>query len=424
MSGPQDPNEPQYPQDPNYPPPSGPYGAPQYGPTGQPAGSQYPPQQYPPPQYPPQQYPPQQPPQHFPHGAHGYPGQPAAPGPRPSVWQRLGTRATHRAAPRFGVTLTGVGVVLVVVGVLVWGFTYIVDGVRTGLISGGGVASSDSRRFLGFALALIVVAIGYGLVVVARTGPLVTAGIAATALGIPVAMEFATLDLTGGDVVNTDAVVWVSIIAYLISYVFVRGARGHTFYLGLAAFFLWEYAVGKAGPSTNALGSSIVGSVNGGSSSIPSIDTKTIAAVSLIFAIAYYLIAWYLDRTGRHGVAVPFVVVGIPAMLVGIGALVPDTKQIGTGILLLLVGLVLCLYGAKYARRFTAWFWGLVSAAGAVTILTKFATQGVSIGIAMIVLGVVFAAGGWFAAKTLNEPDDMADGAAADASVPTGAPIR
>ena len=131
----------------------------------------------------------------------------------------------------------------------------------------------------------------------------------------------------------------------------------------------------------------------------------------MIFAIVYYLIAWYLDRTGRHGVAVPFVVVGIPAMLVGIGALAPDTKQIGTGILLLLVGLVLCLYGAKYARRFTAWFWGLVSAAGAVTILTKFATQGVSIGIAMIVLGVVFAAGGWFAAKSLNEPDDMADGA-------------
>ncbi len=401
MSGPQDPNDPQYPQDPNYPPqsyppPAGPYGAP---PPGGPSYGAAP---------------------------QGYPGQhtlagPAAP--RPTLWQRLGARATHRAAPRFGVTLTGVGVVLVVVGVLVWGFTYIIDGVRDGILSGGGVGSSDSRRFLGFALALIVVAIGYALVVIARTGPLVTAGIAATALGIPVAMEFATLDLTGGDVFNSDAVVWVSIIAYLISYVFVRGARGHTFYLGLAAFFLWEYAVGKAGPDSREVSSSVIGTATGGSSSIPSIDTKTVAAVSLIFAIAYYLIAWSLDRTGRHGVAVPFVVVGIPAMLVGILGFAPDAKQIGTGILLLLAGLVLCLYGARYGRRFTAWFWGLVSAAGAVTIMTKFATQGVSIGITMIVLGVLFAIGGWFVAKALDEPDDMTE-VAPPGSVPAGAPAR
>ena len=59
-------------------------------------------------------------------------------------------------------------------------------------------------------------------------------------------------------------------------------------------------------------------------------------------------------------------------------------------------------------RRFTAWFWGLVAAGGAVTIATKFASHGVSLGITMIVLGVVFAAGGWLAARSLREPDDMA----------------
>ena len=408
MSGPQDPNDPQYPQDPNYPPASGPYGAPppgQYpqhypqhtGPYAAPGSPQYPAQQFPPGPGTP------------------YPGQPTPPGSRPTVWQRLGARATQRPAPRFGVTLTGVGVVLVVVGILVWGLSYIVDGVRNGLVSGGGVGAADSRHFLGFALALILVAVGYALVVIARTGPLVTAGIAATALGIPVAMEFATLDLSGGDPVNTDAIVWVSVVAYLISYFFVRGARGHTFYLGLSALVLWEYAVGKAGPDTSTLGSAVIGSTTGGSPGVPSVDNKTIAAASLIFAVAYYLIAWYLDRTGRRGVALPFVVVGIPAMLVGIGALAPDTKRIGTGIILLLVGLVLTRYGAVYERRFTAWFWGLASAAGAVVILSEFANQGVSIGIAMIVLGIVFAVGGWFAAKALDEPDDMA-GAMADAA--------
>lgn len=402
MSGPHDPNDPQYPQDPNYPPS---YGS-QYAAPG---GQQYPAQQFGPP---------------GPGGYPGYPGPAAPSAPRPSGWQRLGARATHRPAPRFGVTLTGVGVVLVIVGILVWGVSYVFDGIASGLFSGQGAGSSDSRHFLGFVLALILVAIGYALVVVARTGPLVTAGVAATALGIPVAMEFATLDPSGGEIFNTDAIVWVSIVAYLISYLFVRGARGHTFYLGLAAFFLWEYAVGKAGPDTQTIGSAFIGSATRGTTTVPSVDNKTIAAVSLIFAIGYYLLAWYLDRTGRRGAAVPFVVVGIPAMLVGIGALAPDTKQVGTGVILLLVGLVLCRYGAAYGRRFTAWFWGLASAGGAVTILTKFATQGVSIGIAMIVLGVAFAIGGWFAARALNEPDDMAGVAPADASVPPGAHAR
>jgi hypothetical protein len=425
MSGPHDPNQPQYPQDPNYPPP-GSFGGQQQ--PGAYPGAQYPGHGGPPPSGP---YGPQYPTQQFPapgFGHHGtHPGPPPAAAPRPTLWQRLGARATRRPAPRFGVTLTGVGVVLVVAGIVVWGFTYVFDGVRNSLFSGEGAGGSDSRHFLGFALALILVAIGYALVVLARTGPLVTAGVAATALGIPVAMQFATLDLSGGQAGNTDAIVWVSVIAYLISYFFVRGARGHTFYLGLSALLVWEYAVAKAGPDTQAITSAAVGSVTGNATAVPSLDTETIAAVSLIFAIAYYLTAWYLDRTGRRGMALPFVVVGIPAMLVGIGALAPDTKQLGTGIILLLVGIVLSRYGAAYERRFTAWFWALVSAGGAVTILAKFATAGTSVGIGMIVLGVVFAAVGWFAAKALNEPDDMATAPSPDTAVtavPPGAHAR
>jgi hypothetical protein len=428
MTGPQDPQHPQDPN-PNYPPPQGPpgqYGAPQYG------APQYGTPQYPAPgqqQYPTQQFYGQQPsgPQgQYPPG--GY-GAHASTGPRPSLWQRLGARADRRPVPRLGVTLTGVGVVLVIIGILVWSFTYIIEGIRDGLFSGGGLSASDSRRFLGLALALIVVAIGYALVVIARSGPLVTAGVAATALGIPLAMEFATFDLSGGDPFNTDAIVWVSVIAYLASYLFVRGARGHSFYLALTLLQLWGYAVGKAGPDTRAIGSSVVGGVSGGfggtSSAVPSVDNATIAAVSLVFAVAYFAIAFVLDRSGRHGVALPFVVVGIPAMLLGIGMLAPDTKQIGTGIILLLVGLALCWYGARYARRFTAWFWGLAAAGGVVTIATKAATTGVSLGITMIVLGVVFAAGGWLAAKSLREPDDMAPvvGPAPVAPMPVGAPL-
>ena len=43
--------------------------------------------------------------------------------------------------------------------------------------------------------------------------------------------------------------------------------------------------------------------------------------------------------------------------------------------------------------------------------------------VTMIVLGVVFAIGGWFAAKALNEPDDMID-VAPGGSAPTATPVR
>jgi hypothetical protein len=355
MSEPQDPHSGQYPQYPGYPPPQG-----------------------------------------------GYGYQPAQPA-RPEWRQRL----LRRPAPRFGVTITGVGIALAIVGIVVWGLTYIIDGISQGVAAGGSPASSDSRRFLGFALALVVVAVGYGLVVTARTGPLVTAGVAATALGVPVAMEFATLDVSSGQPVDTAPVVWVSVAVYLISYFFVRGARGHSFYLGAALLLVWEYAIEQSLPSATALGRSVISPFTG-TTTVPPIDTATLAATSLVLAVGYFLVAWALDHTGRAGAAVPFVVVGVPAMLVGIVALAPHAKQGGTGVVLALVGLVLSGYGARYGRRFTAWFWGLASAAGVVVIVADVAKQGTSAGLGLIVLGLVFVVGGWVAANAFEEPDDMA----------------
>ena len=375
------------------------------------------------PQYP--QYPhgPDYPSQRPYYPAGGYPPQQHAAPPGANVLQQLGSRVARRPAPRFGVTLAGVGVALVVLGVLVWSITYLLEGVVDSFTNPEAGPPSDSRRFLGFVLALVVVGIGYALIIKVRTGPLVTAGVAASALGVPVAIEFLTIDLTGGDPINTDAVVWVSVVVYLLSYLFVRGARGHTFYLGLTAFLLWEYAVGKAGPSASEVGSSVVRPFAGagvGGDVVPSVDTTTIAGVSLVFAVGYYLIAWALDRSGRHGMALPFVLVGLPAMVVGIGTLAPHTKQVGTGIVLLLVGLLLSRYGAHYERRFTAWFWGLVAAAGPVVIATQFAKSGTSVGITMIVLGIAFVVGGAIAARALREPDDMAAVTPAPQGVPVG----
>lgn len=213
MTGPQDPHSP-YPYDPG----TQPYGQPY---------QQYPPQ-YPAPQYA-QQY---------------------APQPAPQRWhERLGPRVFARPAPRLGVSLAGVGVLLALLGVVAWGGSYVSDAQSASIASGH--PGSSSRHFLGALLALVVVAIGYALLITARRGALATAGIAASALGVPVAMEFLTYDPSSGSPINADATVWVSIIVYAISYLFVRGARGHTFYVGASLVLFWSYVIDKVAPSTS-----------------------------------------------------------------------------------------------------------------------------------------------------------------------------
>jgi hypothetical protein len=163
----------------------------------------------------------------------------------------------------------------------------------------------------------------------------------------------------------------------------------------------------------------VIGPFTGTSGSLsPSLDTSTIAGVSLVFAVGYYLIAWGLDHTGRRGMALPFVLVGIPATVVGIAALAPHTKQVGTGIVMVIVGLLLCRYGARYGRRFTAWFWGLVAAAGTVVIASDVARSGTSVGITMIVLGIAFVAVGALAARAFGEPDELPETAPTQPRVP------
>ncbi len=74
-------------------------------------------------------------------------------------------------------------------------------------------------------------------------------------------------------------------------------------------------------------------------------------------------------------------------MLVGIGALAPDTKQIGTGIILLLVGLVLSRYGARLRAPVHRVVLGAGERCRRGRDPERVRQPGMSIGIAMIVLG-------------------------------------
>ena len=329
------------------------------------------------------------------------PGPPRGPGPI----ERIGPRAWRRPDPRLGVALAGVGVALAIIGVIVWGGDYVVEG----SFGSGGTSGSDSRRLLGAGLAFLVVVIGYVLAIRRKHGPLATAGVAGSALGVPVTLTFLTLDLHSSSLASSDAVVIVSIVIWLISYVYVPGARGHAFYLGLATLELWAYLLDKSQSSgVTGLATGSIGRLTPLPASSGRPDWATIAAISLIFGLAYYAIGYYLDRSGRHGMSVALAVSGFVATGVGIGALAAEIDNAtGTGVLLVLLGLALAGYGARTGRRFTTWVWAAVVGAGVLVIVfDQIDSDTVPLGGFLLILaGLVVVAAGHVLGNALGEDE-------------------
>jgi hypothetical protein len=344
------------------------------------------------PQYP--QAPPPQPP-------------PATPARGARFSGRLGLRAVRRPAARQGVALAGVGVGLAVVGVIVWGGDFLTSG------GDGGGGGGDSRRVLGIGLSLLVVATGYVLVIGRRRGPLATAGVAASALGLPVLLGFLTYDATSlgssGLPFSLDAIAVVSVLAWVISYLFVAGARGHAFYVGLATVTIWIYLLDKATSDTFAP-ANLVGALDPFGIEVGvEPDWSTVAALSLVFGLGYYVVGLVLDRAGRHGAAVPFIVSGFLATTTGIAAAATDLHAIGTGVLLIVVGLFLGAFAARARRRFTTWAWSAGVAVGVIVIIGKLADDNnTAAGLALIASGAVIVLVAQLLSTALLESDDMA----------------
>jgi hypothetical protein len=294
---------------------------------------------------------------------------------------------------------------------LVWGFGYFAAGLQVDLGLNGGPpgASGNSRRFLGAGLSLAMVVLGYLLVLLRRRGPLATAGVVASAFGVPLMMIFLTLDVTGlfsGQLpISIDAVWLVSIVVWLISYFAVPGAQGRAFYLAAAAIGLAGYVGFKIGE--NALLRTAASTVNTGSLSTGA-GTGSFAAVGLIFGLGYYAVAVFLDRTGRHGAAVALVVAGFDVTLSGVIAAVPTFHQVGTGVLLIVLGALLGWYGGYFGRRFTTWIWtaGLIVGVGLIVqkiIPNDYAGAGIlliALGAAVVVVAQVFS-------SLSNEPPEF-----------------
>lgn len=325
---------------------------------------------------------------------------------------RLGPRALRRPEARFGVSLGGAAAALVILGVAVWSIGYLAAGLHLRFDSETGLSSTsgEGRRFLGVVLSLALVVVGYALVLARRTGPLATTGAVAGAFGVPLLMTFLTLnigDMLHGQLpISVDAVYLVSLLVWLAGYFLVPGMAGRAFLLAIALTDIATYIAFKA-EGDNIFAKAATSASNG---SLPSggNGTGTLAAIGLIFGLGYYAIAALLDRHGRAGVAIAFVYAGFLLTVTGVIAAIPSFHQVGTGILLLVLGAVLCGYAGWFGRRFTAWVWAFGFLAGVVVLVAKAAPHSyTAAGIALIVIGAIVALLAQLVSDAGNEPPEF-----------------
>jgi hypothetical protein len=317
----------------------------------------------------------------------------------------LGERIGYRPFPHFGVSLAGVGVLLLVIGVVIWSTDYLSSGIHETV--NGGVSVSTSHRLLGILMSAGVVLLGYILGWFTR-GPLRTAGVACSALALPVALAYATYDVKrSGLPFQIDIVVLVSIGVWILSFAFAPGVHGHAFYLGLATIAAWIYVLYKTNRAVLSAPSAVqqftplpvIGSGHA--------DLTKVAVVCFAFGGGYYLIAFLLDRFRTPGPGVPLVLAAFLATVSGIVADTSKLHQLGTGILLVALGFVLAFYGAWYGRRFTAWIWATAIALGTFTIVGKeIPNNNTRAGVVFLICGVVLVGLGWLLAYVLDEEDD------------------
>lgn len=323
-----------------------------------------------------------------------------------SFLDSLGTRGRRRAEPRSSIAIAGAGCALGILGALV-------IAADTGLDE----SSGDFNRWPGVLLCALIVGAGFFLLASTEGGPIATAGSVAAAVAVPPLMFFATFDQNSLPPYSSEVILIVSTGVWLVAYL-VGPGRGRPFFLGAGLLALWLTALqlienlfdapfDAIASFSEASGSfDTAGSFDSGPT-LTAPDASTIGVISLGFAVAYLLLGRALDKVGRHGIATPFALAALPCLAVGIGALSPDLEQAGTGLLLILVGLVLTLHGASVWRRFTTWLGGAVTALGAAVFLGDMTDDATVAGMLFLAAGIALVFAGHAIAAALREPDEM-----------------
>ena len=368
-----------------------------------------------------------------------------APAPRPSVLDRLGPRAARRMTPRVGIALAGAGALIAIGGAIGIGGDQLTDD------------DGDLQRIPGVVVALVLIAAGLGVLHLIRTGPLATAGAAAVAAGIPVLLFFTTVNDDEFPFFALDALLLVSTVAWLIVHL-VGPGRGRLVFLVLALVAapvfvmeqvesissvpqqigegftqMFESAATSSSGSASSEGFTFdedgelvfpdedfgddgFGDDFGGTAPDPRLpfeadmpDPTTLGLIAGIFGLLYVLASHVLTRRGYDGSASPLGAVGGVLLAVGVAFLADDLQEIGSGIVLVVLGLAVLAVGAAGARRFTAWFGAALVGQGVLTLVSEAIGDGASTLVTSLVfllvgIGVVCVA--HLVATFLAEPDE------------------
>lgn len=374
--------------------------------------------------------------------------------PPPSLLERLGPRAVRRMTPRIGVALAGAGALIAIGGAIGLGGDNLVDD------------DGDVQRIPGILIALVIIAAGYAVMARIRTGPLASAGATAAALGVPVLLFFLTFSVDDFPPFSLDAILLVSSLVWIGTYLIGPGA-GRLLFLGAALAGSWLFVLNLIEPIEKLTPFGMMGmapafesSESGFESSDSGFDTSDsfgeptfddegnfvfpddfeedfaedfgddfaddfgndfgndfsfetpdltdVAVVSLGFGLAYAIAALVLTRRGYHGAGTPFTAVGILALVLGIQVIAPDLEQVGTGLLAIAIGLFLAASGAASHRRATAWIGAAFVGFGAIAVMQKGVdgSSATAQSLAFLFLGLAVVCAAHLISVALDEPDE------------------
>ncbi|HEX4905885.1 MAG TPA: hypothetical protein VFU93_10560 [Acidimicrobiales bacterium] len=344
--------------------------------------------------------------------------------------------------PRVGIALAGAGALIAIGGAIGIGGDQLTDD------------DGDLQRIPGVVVALLLIAAGLAVLHVIRTGPLATAGASAVAAGIPMLLLFATVNDDDFPFFAFDALLLVSTVAWLVAHL-VGPGRGRLVFLVLALvaapLFVMEQVesisdvpaqIGEgfsqmfdsaASSSGSASSEDFTFDENGelvfpdegfpdedfgegtfeddvDSSFEPDLpDPSTLGLIAAVFGLVYVLASHVLTRRGYDGTASPLGAVGGVLLAVAVAFLTDDLREIGSGIVLVVLGLGVLAVGAAGARRFTTWFGAALVAQGVLVLVGEALGDGASTLVTSTVflltgIGVVCIA--HLVATFLAEPDE------------------
>jgi LPXTG-motif cell wall-anchored protein len=219
-------------------------------------------------------------------------------------------------------------------------------------------------------LALAGVAFVAGLVL---PGPVRSAAVVALVFTNPLIWFFAFYGNGQSGSGGLRGIYLLSIAVYLVLYV-VKWTRGRAVLLAGLLLFLasWlQFEIGASASTVVPLQSQFQSSpfgthVSTSSSGLPKTGDDT-ATVALVVGLVFLTAAVVLDRRGLRGVALPFIAIGTLEAIAGAAVLgTNEDSAILAGLLVAVVGVVLCVIGALGENRRGSTWLGVLAIVGGV----------------------------------------------------------